>query len=81
MRKVLFGVVRARPCCFSLQYKTFSAIIMLVSDKKDSGVTEHRANSDHGEIFVENYRKKQLTGKVPYNIITQCDVVRRCLSQ
>ena len=31
--------------------------------------------------FVENYKKKQLTGKVPYNIITQCDVVRRCLSQ
>ena len=23
----------------------------------------------------------ELTGKVPYNIITQCDVVRRCLSQ
>ena len=30
--------------------------------------------------FVENYKKKQLTDKVPYNIITQCDVVRDTLA-
>ena len=53
---------------------------MIGSDEKESGVTEHRANSDHGENFVENHRKKQLTGKVPYNIITQCDVVRDTLA-
>ena len=31
-------------------------------------------------ILLKITRKKQLTGKVPYNIITQCDVVRDTLA-